>query len=84
MPLLKGNLKTGWNGRSNLQALLLPPFVLLLLQAAQPRSCTLCVVVGGGARPPIIPAEAGCVKEEWLLLAAERFEAPPLEEFSIG
>ncbi|KAL4430735.1 hypothetical protein ABPG75_005991 [Micractinium tetrahymenae] len=53
-------------------------------KAAQPRSCTLCVVVGGGARPPTIPAEAACVKEEWLLLAAERFEAPPLDEFSNG
>ncbi len=53
------------------------------LQAAQPRSCTLCIVVGGGSRPPTIPDVAACVKEEWLLLAAERFEAPSLEEFSI-
>lgn len=36
-------------------------------QLAAPKSCSLCVVVGGGARPPSIPKAARCVKEEWLL-----------------
>jgi hypothetical protein len=48
-----------------------------------PKACTLCVVVGGGSRPPLIPRQAKCVKEEWLLQAAERFEQPLLEEFAI-
>lgn len=56
----------------------------IMLQAASHKTCTLCVVVGGGARPSQVPAAALCVKEEWLLQAAERFELPPVEDFSIG
>ena len=53
------------------------------LQVVAPKACTLCVVVGGGSRPPLVPRQAKCVKEEWLLQAAERFEQPPMEEFAI-
>lgn len=52
-------------------------------QVAPPKSCNLCIVVGGGARPPHIPKKALCVKEEWLLQAAERFELPALEEYAL-
>ena len=53
------------------------------LQVVAPKACTLCVVVGGGSRPTLIPRQAKCVKEEWLLQAAERFEQPPMEEFAL-
>ena len=39
------------------------------------KSCTLCVVVGPGGRPAALPKGVAAVKEEWLLLTAERFEA---------
>ncbi|GAB4817885.1 hypothetical protein N2152v2_004931 [Parachlorella kessleri] len=41
-----------------------------------PKTCTLCVVVGGGSRPTHIPKQVPAVKEEWLLMAAEGFKVP--------
>ena len=37
---------------------------------------TLCVVAGGGAPPPGLPAGAAAVGDEWLLLAAEQWQRP--------
>jgi hypothetical protein len=48
------------------------------MQVVPPKGCTLCVVVGGGGRPTHIPKQVPAVKEEWLLIAAERFEVPSL------
>ena len=48
-----------------------------------PKACNLCVVVGGGGRPAGLPKAARCVKEEWLLQAAERFVEPSLEDFRV-
>jgi hypothetical protein len=56
-------------------------FLRAVCQVVTPKACNLCVVVGGAARPPHIPEQARCVREEWLLLAAERFELPDKEEF---
>ena len=48
----------------------------VMLQVVPPKTCTLCVVVGGGSRPTHIPKQVPAVKEEWLLMAAERFQVP--------
>ena len=45
--------------------------------APSPRSATLCVVAGGGAPPEALAPGAAAVGDEWLLLAAERWERPP-------
>lgn len=52
--------------------------------AATPPNCSLCVVVGGGRRPAGLPAEAACVREEWLLAAAETYERPLLEAHALA
>ena len=52
-------------------------------QVVTPKACSLCVVVGGGSRPPSLPRSARCVREEWLLDAAERFELPPLDDYEL-
>ena len=44
--------------------------------AASPRTATLCVVAGGGAPPEALAPGAAAVGDEWLLLAAERWERP--------
>ena len=44
--------------------------------AASPRAATLCVVAGGGAPPETLAPGAAAVGDEWLLLAAERWERP--------
>ncbi len=59
------------------------PCLPACLQVAPPKTCNMCIVLGGGARPPHIPKKALCVKEEWLLQAAERFELPAVEEFAL-
>eukprot|EP00887_Chlorella_sp_A99_P005336 scaffold1.g5336.t1 len=48
--------------------------------APSPRACTLCVVVGGGRAPASLATAAAAVAEEWLLLAAERYDRPVIEE----
>lgn len=53
------------------------------LQVVPPKSCSLCVVVGGGSRPPGLPRGARCLREEWLFHAAERFEQPAMEEYEL-
>lgn len=48
-----------------------------------PKSCSLCVVVGGGSRPPGLPRGARCLREEWLFHAAERFEQPEMDDYEL-
>ena len=48
-----------------------------------PKGCTICAVVGGGKRPAALRSAAVCVREEWLLQAAETYERPPLQAFLV-
>lgn len=49
---------------------------------AQPRTCTVCVICGKGRPPSGLARGAAAVTEEWLLQAAETFDAPSVEAYS--
>jgi hypothetical protein len=55
---------------------------------AAAKSCEVCVVAGAGdgaaSRPAGLPHGANVVREEWLLRAAEQFEAQPLGDFVVA
>jgi len=44
---------------------------------AGPAAADLCVVCGGASVPRALPAAAPAVTDEWLLAAAEQYQAPP-------
>lgn len=48
------------------------------------RGAGLVVVAGGGGRPADMAPGAAAVREEWLLLVAEAYEAPPKEPWLVG
>lgn len=72
------NRAIAWVG----QDLLCDPCVL---QVVPPKDCSVCVVVGGSSRPSHLPKQVPAVREEWLLVAAERFEVPNMskKEFAL-